>query len=340
MVTLFKKTTLLSLILVYLVIIAGAAVRMTGSGMGCPDWPKCFGYYIPPTERATLEWSPNRFFEKGQVIIVDDKLWVAKEDFKSSNNFSLDDFAPFTKHDYAEFNATKTWIEYINRLIGALAGLVCLVAAFLSFSYLKINKFTTLLSWIVVFCMAFQAWLGATVVFSVLNPIRITLHMVMALVIVMLIFYILKSTSKATMINNKQIKTGIIITLILSFIQIILGTQVRQLVDEVIKSGITNERLWLKDANIWFYVHRSLSILVFLSNFWLWRLFKKNYPTYRLFNWVIVLIGLEIASGIIMYYFHFPFSTQALHLVLASLLFGIQWYIFLDVVKKPYLEKV
>ena len=65
----FRKTAKISLILVYLVIIAGAVVRMTGSGMGCPDWPRCFGYYIPPTQASELQWQEEKEYKKGQVVI-------------------------------------------------------------------------------------------------------------------------------------------------------------------------------------------------------------------------------------------------------------------------------
>lgn len=328
----FLSSIKIALILVYLVIVAGALVRMTGSGMGCPDWPKCFGYYIPPTERATLLWSPNQDFEKGQVIIVEEKLLVAKENFKSTTTFNQTDFEAFTKHDYAEFNATKTWIEYINRLIGALAGLACLIAAVLSFWIWKKNKKITLLSWLVVFMMGFQGWLGAKVVYSVLNPVKITIHMVMALLIVAVILYIIntfKPISKKSKYST-VFKNVVFLSLIFTLIQVILGTQVREFVDEKVKSGVLNERMWLTNPEISFYIHRTFSIIVVLVNLYLFFVNKQKQLNYNKINWVIILLLLEIISGIAMYYFDFPFGSQALHLVLASILFGIQFYILLE----------
>ena len=78
-----------ALLSVYLVILAGAIVRMTGSGMGCPDWPKCFGYLIPPTERSQLDWKPENTYEKGNVIIYENTLQVATKDFNSSTTIDL-----------------------------------------------------------------------------------------------------------------------------------------------------------------------------------------------------------------------------------------------------------
>ncbi|MGB5370849.1 MAG: COX15/CtaA family protein, partial [Flavobacteriaceae bacterium] len=190
----FRKAAKISLILVYLVIAAGAIVRMTGSGMGCPDWPKCFGYYIPPTEASELQWTANRDYQKGQVIIKDESLLVAKEDFKTTDRFDAQYWEPYTKHDYAIFNPWHTWIEFINRLLGALAGLATLVLAILSLRYWKTEKLLTFLSILVVFAMGFQAWLGATVVYSVLEPVKITVHMVMALIIVAMLLYLLHRT--------------------------------------------------------------------------------------------------------------------------------------------------
>ena len=56
-------------------------------------------------------------------------------------------------------------------------------------------------------------------------------------------------------------------------------------------------------------------------------------------NWVVLLIVLEAATGIAMYYFDFPALSQPLHLVLASLLFGFQFYVFLEVINTAKANK-
>ena len=157
--TRFRKTAKVTLVLIYLVIIAGAVVRMTGSGMGCPDWPKCFGYYVPPTDISELQFKPNHNYKKGIVIIVNEALQVVTKDFTSSDVLNLNNWEPYTAHDYAIFNPIQTWIEYINRLIGALSGFPILVFTIMAIWLWKDKKRFLLLSIITVFAMAFQAWL-------------------------------------------------------------------------------------------------------------------------------------------------------------------------------------
>ena len=132
-----QRWTRISLIVVYLVIAAGATVRMTGSGMGCPDWPKCFGYLIPPTDAAQLEWKPNTKYNEGNVIIDNERLLVASASFTTTDQFNSDRWEPYTKHDYAVFDAKHTWIEFINRLLGALSGLAILILFGFSIKWIR-----------------------------------------------------------------------------------------------------------------------------------------------------------------------------------------------------------
>jgi heme a synthase len=329
----YQKIAKASLILVYLVIVAGALVRMTGSGMGCPDWPKCFGYYIPPTDINELLWKPNHEYFDGQVIIKDEKLLVANLDFKSTAIFNQNQFRPYTKHDYAIFNAVETWIEYINRLVGALAGLAVFVMAGLSLSFWKTNKKITLFSWLSVFLMGFQGWLGARVVYSVLNPVKITIHMIVALIIVGVLLYIIKKTTiKTTFFTEDSIfKKVLFATIILTFFQIILGTQVRQYVDDQIKIlGYNQMQKVLENPKITFYIHRSFSLLILGLNAFLFLKNRKMKLCYQKINIVLVLIGVEILTGIVMYYLDFPYTSQPIHLVIASVLFGVQFFLLME----------
>ncbi|NHF61288.1 heme A synthase [Flavobacteriaceae bacterium TP-CH-4] len=330
----FRKTAKVSLVLVYLVIAAGAIVRMTGSGMGCPDWPKCFGYYIPPTEAIELQWQSGKAYKKGQVIIVDESLQVAKEDFNTGSTYSEANWEPYTKHEYALFNPWHTWIEFINRLLGALAGLATLIMAIASFRFWRKKKVVTIVSVLTVLAMGFQAWLGATVVYSVLEPVKITIHMVMALIIVAMLLYLIYRTKdrSATFKYDKPLVVFVVLAAIITLTQIILGTQVRQFVDHQIDMvGDTAKNLWLQNPSISFYIHRSYSILVVLLNIYLGvRIYRKGLG-YSKINWILAIIFLEVVSGMLMYYLDFPFATQPIHLILASLLFGTQFYLVLEV---------
>ena len=329
----FLKLAKISLVLVYLVIVAGALVRMTGSGMGCPDWPKCFGYYIPPTDIKELLWTPNHEYSENQVIIKDEKLLVANSDFKSTLTFNESQFRTYTKHDYAIFNAVETWIEYLNRLVGALAGLAVFAMAVLSFWYWKRNKKITIFSWFSVFLMGFQGWLGARVVYSVLNPVKITIHMIVALIIVAVLLYIIKTASGkvSIFVEDKKFNKIIILTLILTSFQIILGTQVRQYVDNQVKIfGYDQMQKVLENPQISFFVHRSFSIIILGLNGFLFFRNKKLNLGFTKINWIISFIGLEIITGMAMYYLDFPYASQPIHLVIASILFGVQFYLLME----------
>ena len=327
----FHKLTKLSLLLVYLVIIAGAFVRMTGSGMGCPDWPKCFGFYVPPTEVSQILFKENNDYSRGQMILYnEEELLVAKSDFTSDDFINLNNWEVYEKHDYVIFNPVHTWIEYINRLIGAVSGIPILIFTIISIIYFKKFRHLTLISIITLIAMGFQAWLGKTVVDSNLATYKITLHMLMALFIVALLIYMVYYGGKSFIKTNKTFKYLILFGLFLTLIQIVLGTQVRQLVDEQAKLFVYDKSMWLNDVPFIYEYHRTFSILVISINMALFLINKKLQLGNNYINYVMLLIVLEIFTGASMFYFDFPFGTQTAHLVFASIIFGLQFYILLQ----------
>ena len=327
----FHKLTKLSLLLVYLVIIAGAFVRMTGSGMGCPDWPKCFGFYVPPTEVSQILFKENNDYSKGQMILYnEEELLVAKSDFTSDDFINLNNWEVYEKHDYVIFNPVHTWIEYINRLIGAISGIPILIFTIISIIYFKKFRHLTLIATITLVAMGFQAWLGKTVVDSNLATYKITLHMLMALFIVALLIYLVYYGGKSFIKTNKTFKYLILFGLFLTLIQIVLGTQVRQIVDEQAKLFAYDKSMWLNDIPFVYEYHRTFSILVISINMALFLINKKLQLGNNYINYVMLLLVLEIFTGASMFYFDFPFGTQTAHLVFASIIFGLQFYILLQ----------
>jgi len=211
-----------------------------------------------------------------------------------------------------------------------------LLLAVFSISWWKEKKSRVLFAWLSVFAIGFQAWLGATVVYSVLEPVKITLHMFMALLIVGMLLWMLHSSDTRVQNHGFDRKTYGIwwLTVPLSLVQILLGTQVRQYIDHQAESlGMASKQLWLQDPDLIFYVHRSFSILVLLLHLWVaYRIYTLQLGFKNIFASLWVLLGI-IGTGIAMNYFAFPWGSQPLHLVLAAILFGLQWYALMEFIR-------
>ena len=212
----FNRLAIITIISIYLVILAGIFVRVTGSGMGCPDWPKCYGLVIPPTHVNQLTWCPEKEYSQGQMIIREIQntfsLFKSKESFTSSlewDHLNWEEISD-SKHDYSVFSPIKTWIEYLNRCLGAISGILIFTLFIISIFSKKIpiNLFSCSLFLI---CLSLiQYWLGRDVVYSVLESQKVTIHFLVALMFIpVLIFLIYKSNylfHKNSMINYKNEK--------------------------------------------------------------------------------------------------------------------------------------
>jgi cytochrome c oxidase assembly protein subunit 15 len=344
----FSKWTL---IFTLVVTFAGGFVRMTGSGMGCPDWPKCFGHFIPPTEASELEFQENTEYDARQMIIVNEALWRAKESFVSGKELDLNNWEKYTKHDYTKFNVAHTWTEYVNRLAGALLGIFSMIMLVGAIIEKDSSRLKILLSLLVVFLVAFEAWLGMKVVESVLKPVIISLHMIGAFFILGLIIWMrAKYTSGAALQfeRPKGIYAWLWVVMILSVVQILMGTQVREGLSIVSKTfsdrgewfDLLKGETWMSSnisMLVMFYFHRSFSIIVFLTNYMVYRKLQPQFRftrIRRMNNWIFITLLVEIVTGAVMYYVDVPGLMQLVHLVFASFLFAEQFYLFSIVRRK------
>ncbi len=314
------------LINIFLVIVAGSVVRMTGSGMGCPDWPKCFGYIIPPTQQSQIEWKEGKEFAEGQMIIHEESLWKSNSKFVAGENYNPQNWTKYTKHDYAIFNVFHTWTEYINRLLGALLGFVALITIVLAARKWKINKWFLGLAVIQLFLILFQAWLGKLTVDTNLNPYMITYHMIGVVVMVMvqlLLLKLIKRESSQSSITSSPglVKAVSLVSIVVMFLQIVLGTQVRQQTDTLFKAGVPRE-LIADSFDSMFIIHRTFSYLVIACLAFLMIKLYRDKRFKRPLTFILVFTLFEISAGIIMYYFGMQAFAQPIHLLLSILMFG------------------
>lgn len=326
----------ISLVFVHLVIIAGSVVRMTGSGMGCPDWPRCFGYTIPPTSHDQVTFTPGKTYTEGQMIVHSwegrDRLLVAQLDFTAGESIDPLQWEVYTKHDYSVFNPTHTWIEFINRLIGALTGLPVLLLVVFSFVYAIRNRVWLyfFLSAATLFMLGFEAWLGKLVVDGNLIPGSITIHMMGAVVLVFLLLSVVGLRREERVAVPRLGWMLLVAALVVGLLQTVLGTQVREEVDYLVKEGAVERSAWIESLSNTFVIHRTFSWLVLLLNAGWVLLYWRAGVRLRGMGLTLALVLFQFLGGVILVYADMPAAMQPMHLFAAILMLGVLWHVVLQ----------
>ena len=334
----FIRINFITIIVTLLVILAGGIVRSTGSGMGCPDWPKCFDRYIPPTDVSQLPANYKEKYVAGRIkknekfakyLESIDKVDLAKQ-IRSDKSITLPE----------EFNPAKTWVEYINRLTGVVAGLFLLLTAVYSFAYRKKAKRIIFLSVLNIVVVGYQAWLGSIVVSTNLAQWVVTVHMLLAIVILAISIYTynyakqLGKTPSVIMYRILWLKGFLLFTLLVSIIQIVLGTEVRESVDVIAKSlAYTFRDTWMSKVGSIFTYHRDLAILVVVCNAVIYKMvidrFSGKAAPLLTARFILITLLIQLLSGFALAYIAFPPAAQAVHILFSTLLFSLQFYLYL-----------
>ncbi len=290
-----RRLATLSVVATYLLIFAGGLVRVSGAGMGCPDWPKCYGMWIPPTHASELK----------------------------------------PPYDPAAFNATLTWIEYINRLIGVLVGLIILITfAYTAVRFLRTPK----LFWsafAATALVAFQGWLGKVVVKTDLNPFVVTLHLSLALIIVSVLIYLMLQAYAEERAHTAEDRSKTPLTKyaaglwLFAMMQLVLGTQVREKLEWLSRNfPLFTEAEWLAQVG-WIGKLHGLTGIMLTALTWVVgykMLMERKVTSGIAHSCMLTMMGLSLAEvvvGLSLVWVGIPAVMQVFHQWIASLYIGV-----------------
>jgi cytochrome c oxidase assembly protein subunit 15 len=304
---------------VYVLILVGGVVRSTGSGMGCPDWPRCFGQWSPPT---SVDQLPADYKEKFAAI-------REKKNEKFARYLrlvGLDETADRIVSDKSilvesDFSPVKSWIEYLNRLVGVAIGFFIIAVAWQSRKLTAMRPAVLWISVATLFAVVVQGWFGSIVVSTNLTSWTVTVHMFLALLIVVLLIWLWEATGGSARVAGDL---GLIMltaaSLIVLLVQIFFGTELRGAIDRAVQLPRSQ---WLPEAGIDFLRHRSFSWTVLTIHLLLFVKLRKTHGLETLSRILIVIFLGTFLTGAGLSWLEMPALLQPVHLLFATLVFGV-----------------
>ncbi len=319
-----------SLVSVLVLIFVGAIVRVTGAGMGCPDWPTCWGCLIPPTQVEQVEF---------------EKLDIAKFQLKAER-LGRDPQTITVETLRAEFNPRHVWTEFINRLFSLPVGLFSLLTFVLSFGKRRQTPIVFIASFVALVLVLVNAWMGARVVYSGLAPGVLTTHMALAFLLILVQTFVIWRTGAAGECQKfsedgqrVRLRRWVTVLFVIVLAEGVMGSQVRELTDAMSKHLSVSRTEWggaLEQS--WLYLtHRSFSwLIVLLAGYAWWSGRKYRMSPMNLAEKLVLGIVLaQMVLGVVMSQVHIYGWVQVLHVGLAALLVSGNFFWILSLTRKP-----
>ena len=312
--------------LIFLVVALGALTRLLDAGLGCPDWPGCYGWLMPPIDKQHVQQAQELF--------------------------------PTWPIEYP-----KAWMEMIHRYFATMLGALIIFQAWYLRKTLKPIK---VLSIIMVFFVIIQGAFGAWTVTMKLWPPVVTGHLLGGFILLMIQCLLLVKIKKIlsctgpnpTLKSHHHQKHSKSMFFAMSFasslllLQVIMGGWTSSHYAGLVCPDFpTCQTLWWpnKETKPWIapwpegqqavgglldmenrmaihMMHRYLAFLVLLAEmFFLWTLITAR-PDLK--KWIILVfstLSLQIILGISNVVFHLPLSLALLHNIGAALLWATHW---------------
>jgi cytochrome c oxidase assembly protein subunit 15 len=314
--TRFQKFATAALVAVIFLIFVGAIVRVSGAGMGCPDWPKCWGRWVPPTavEQVDVTRLPFDKFER------------------AAQRYGRDPSTVTPEHVLESFNPVHTWTEYLNRLSSLPVGfftVATLVLALLGQGHRPWVRSAALLS---VLLVGVNAWMGKEVVSSDLKPGVLTVHMALAMFLILpLGFVVWRGCERPWAIPvddpaRRRLRTILGVLVLLIFIEGMLGTRIREMNTELAKShaGVARSEWVALLERTWSYlVHRSFSWVILGATVLAWWRVRSREAAGKVANGVLAVVLAQMVLGLIMARVEIHPVAQVLHLGLSGILLAL-----------------
>ena len=308
-----QRLALLSLSLLILLILAGATVRVTGSGLGCPDWPTCWGQLIPPTNLDQVDF---------------DELDVERFQ-RSAKRFGRDPNEVTVESLKKDFNPTHVWIEFVNRLLALptlLAVFLLMVVALRSKTATPRVRKLAVGAFVVTIL---NALFGIVVVASGLNTGVVTVHMALAFLLLFFLVYIVWGGGVRKAEIPGASRRAVMLLLVVVMLEWFMGSQIREMTDELQREfGTASRPEWISQIrdSWWFLIHRRFSWSILIVALYVGAKVKWQGFVPRL---VLSVVGVLMVMGVVLSYAGIHAVTQVFHVGLAGVLVSAVFYWYL-----------